>query len=128
MTTGTSIPAACGFDSNAIRCDLQQEFSCIFSGAICLAGIEQLCKPDVRAGHVRFPQADLPPRLPPDDAAPDCLYVATTSRVIAVIPCKPLKQDGNVCDTMRHENGLNKSHKQLILLEIPAELEPRSRM
>ena len=55
------------------------------------------------------------------------LYVATMSHVIAVILCKPLKQDGNVCGTMRHENGLKKLHKQLILLAIPAGLEPATR-
>jgi hypothetical protein len=50
--------------------------------------------------------------------------VASMSHGIAGSYCKPLKQCGNVCDTLRHENGLSHSAKPLNSLATPAGFEP----
>jgi hypothetical protein len=54
-------------------------------------------------------------------------HVAFMSRVVAAIPCNSLKQEGNGCDMRRHELDEQKSEKWLILLAIPAGLEPATR-
>ena len=46
------------------------------------------------------------------------------SHGVTAAPCNPLKQEGNSCDTVRHGGGSLKSQKPLILLAIPAGLEP----
>jgi hypothetical protein len=53
-----------------------------------------------------------------------CPHVAFMSHGVTATLCNSLKQEGNSCDTVRHETGPQNSQKPLILLAIPAEFVP----
>ncbi len=81
-----------------------------------------------RAVIRRSGQADfLVGRLPRTTRPVSCPYVALMSHGTAGDLCNSLKQDGNSCDTVRHRTGAQKSQKPLILLAVPAGLEPATR-